>query len=182
MTKVSLIFAISIGSFTLSNPAYADTSSNLAAKVRKCALIQDNTERFTCYDLLGESLLKSPEPISRVDDINPNPSNTPVTTNTKTDDAPEEPIQKLSDTIGGGKFDTSEKKVVTSRGKVTSCKKTSDSRWFFFFENGQVWKQTDRRQRFFKDCDFYVNMTEDGFGYKMLIEGKKSKIRVRRVR
>ncbi len=154
--------------FSITAPYSANAvsdGSDLAAQVRKCALLQDDAKRIGCYDLIGDSLLKSADPIKPSEDV--------VSAKANTD---------LPDTLGGGKFDTSTKETKTSRGKITSCKKTRDNRWFFFFESGQVWKQTDRRQRFFKDCDFYANLTEDGFGYKMTLEGKKSKIRVKRVR
>lgn len=68
------------------------------------------------------------------------------------------------------------------RGHVSKCQQAHDKRWFFIFDNDQVWKQVDRKRAYYKNCDFDVSISKDSFGYVMNIEGKDSKIRVRRHR
>ena len=126
-------------------------------EITTCAEISDNSQRAACYDALGQQVLKANEDIAAGD---------------------------LPDSIGGSDFaEKAGVEVATSRGLVTRCKKTLDkTQWFYFFEDGQVWKQVDRRKRRHKDCNFYVNISEDTFGYQMTIEGQDSKIRIKRIR
>jgi len=122
-----------------------------------CAEMADDSKRAACYEALGQVVLKANQDTAAGD---------------------------LPDSIGGSDF--SEKagiEVATNRGLVTRCKKTLDkTQWFYFFEDGQVWKQVDRKKRRHKDCNFYVDISEDAFGYIMAIEGKERTIRIKRVR
>jgi len=93
-----------------------------------------------------------------------------------------EQARELPKNLGGGKFDVREKTQVQSVGAVKSCQKSQDGRWFYIFEDGQVWKQVDRVKRRYKDCKFNVTITKDGFGYKMQIADQSSTIRIRRHR
>ena len=64
--------------------------------------------------------------------------------------------------------------------RVVQCQQDRDGAWYFKFDNGQVWKQVDGTSRRFKDCDFPVVVSKDGFGYKMQVEGEGAKIRISR--
>ncbi len=170
-------FAAVTVAFSLCHVSYGD-DSDLAAKINQCAALTDNISRLSCYDALSgvqPAVASKPEP----------------TQETVTDQAAaSEPAQKapttpeqLPESIGGGAFsEAAGKQQKSYRGHVTACKKSADRRWFYIFENGQVWKQVDRRRRRHKDCDFYVSMTEDTFGYVMQIEGEDTSIRVDRRR
>lgn len=154
--------------FLINCVAVADQSeSELVDKIRNCAAIDGRKERYSCYDLIAENLDSSLTSAK-----NNNTSNEIPTASTKT----------LPSTLGGRKFDKANQKSPVSIGTVVSCKRTSDNRWFFIFESGQVWKQTDRKKRFFKDCNFNVTVQYDGLGYVMRIESKKSRIRIKRTR
>ena len=67
-------------------------------------------------------------------------------------------------------------------GRVVECKKDSANKYYFYFDNGQVWKQRANARIPPGKCDFNVTITEDTFGYKMQIEGETKKIRIGRVR
>ena len=124
-----------------------------------CASMSKNVERLACFDSVAAAFS---QPI--VKDKKPN-------------------IPKaLDENIGGSKFDKVKDKKKVSRGSVVSCQKSRDGKWFFVFDNGQVWKQTDRLKRRYKDCSFNVTISEDGFGYKILVDGEKGPIRMRRKR
>ncbi len=141
--------------------------SKLAQKIRHCAAIKSPDKRYLCYDLIAEKLDHG-----RASSIDKNNDNEPKVSSNKA----------LPSTLGGSKFDSTHRESPINTGQVVSCKRASDKRWFFIFENGQVWKQTDRRQRFFKNCQFNVTVQKDGIGYVMSIESKKSKIRIKRTR
>ena len=97
--------------------------------------------------------------------------------------APSQPeAQGLPDDLG---IEKKEKKRAAEkkkyRGHVRSCGQMSDDRWYFVFDNGQMWKQSSDGNYRFKQCDFDVTITEDFFGYKMKIDGGKT-LRVKRER
>ena len=68
------------------------------------------------------------------------------------------------------------------QGRVTGCQKDASNRWYFVFDNGQVWKQRSDDRLSFRECDFWVTITKDFFGYKMQIDGEKKRIRIGRIR
>ena len=88
----------------------------------------------------------------------------------------------MNDSMGGYQYaeklsDNPDNNIHT---RVTRCQQDGSKAWYFKFENGQVWKQVDRTTRRFKECDFPVVVSKDGFGYKMQVEGKGAKIRISR--
>lgn len=150
---------VSIAIFTTfqSLPVFAKSAENLLAQLTDCTMLSQDNARLQCFDDLAQAF-------SQVD-VN----------------EVEQP-EALPENLGGGKFDKSVKKPDISRGRLASCKKSHDGRWFFIFENGQVWKQVNhsRRRNNFKNCDFSVAIKEDGFGYKMHIEELAKVVRVKR--
>jgi hypothetical protein len=130
-------------------------------ELKACARTTDRDARLACYDELGERA-----PKEEVSDVK----------------SPSE-VSSLPDDIGGAVFEeraNSEKKQ--DMGLVTSCKKGSNKRWYFTFENGQVWKEVHQRKYRFRECNFVATISKDGFGYVLRIEGDDRKIRVSRVK
>ena len=149
----------------------AQADSSLQAKLAACATEANDAQRLACFDALAAetsgSNLAEQEASAAADTTEQEPGE----------------LEALPDSIGGGAFaEAAGIKAKSYAGRVTSCKKSADRRWFYIFENGQVWKQVDRRKRRHKECDFEVTLTEDSFGYVMRIAGQDSKIRVDRIR
>jgi hypothetical protein len=142
-------------------------ASDPIGELKACARTADAVSRAACYEALGRRVLASDaESIAEIE-----VQTLPDTTT------------ELPDALGGDAFAVKAGEPRESnRGLVTSCKRASDKKWFYIFENGQVWKQVDSRRRHHKDCHFYVTITKDGFGYKMLIDGTEKKIRINRRR
>lgn len=125
-------------------------------ELKVCARMTDQDVRYACYDRLGQRLLE--------------------------DESPESPA--LPDDIGGADFTDQPQQEVAKedRGRVTSCTKGRDGRWYFVFDNGQVWKESNTSRNRFKNCEFVAYIYRDSFGYKMRIGDDGKKLRVRRVR
>ena len=70
----------------------------------------------------------------------------------------------------------------TFAAEVTRCEEAHDGKYFFFFDNGQVWKQVKTDRERYRDCSFTVTVTRDWFGYKMQREGEQRRIRISRVK
>lgn len=142
-------------------------------KLISCTKVASDTARLACFDAVTAQVSAQSETTQLSNEASPNSSET---TNP-------ESITPLPDDIGGGEFSSgNEEQEKGYRGHVTDCQQAADRRWFYIFDNGQVWKQVDRRKRRHRDCDFFVTLTEDNFGYTMVIDGQDSKIRVDRRR
>ena len=145
--------------------------------LRLCAKMSDRDARLACYDDLGKRLLGE----ASTDDMSS--ANEDIQAEVSEAETVAAVTPSLPDDLGGADF---EKQAGTeppeNKGRVTSCKKGGDNRWYFFFDNEQVWKESNTGRNRFKDCNFVATITRDGFGYKMQQEGKTRTIRVKRVR
>ncbi|MDH3616314.1 MAG: hypothetical protein OEQ90_07560 [Gammaproteobacteria bacterium] len=193
-TKRSLLLTLWLAGLSISIAHAADPVEAL----RICAKMTDSDARLACYDELGQRVLEGesadeqtpPETVAEAaaaatstataatqPALATEPAETTEPTGAATD------VPSLPDHLGGTSFEReSEKGQFEHRGLVTSCKKGADDRWYFFFENGQVWKQANKSNRRFKECHYFVTVTRDGFGYKMQVDGETAKIRVARKR
>ena len=142
-------------------------SVDAVEELKVFARMADQDARFACFDNLGKRVLRE-EPA----DNKPKQEKTAqpeAVTATATN------AQPLPDDFGSSKS-------IQYSGLITSCKKGHSGNWYFIFDNGQVWKEVNRRNLRFKECNFNATITNDAFGYKMQIDGVERTIRVRRNR
>ncbi|MFT6033922.1 MAG: hypothetical protein ACI854_002463 [Arenicella sp.] len=134
----------------------------LVEKIGQCSSTINDRARLKCFDAIAISVIKKQEAVKTEVVISSQPG--------------------LPENLGGVKFDDNPVVKEGSQGLVTSCKKSADRKWFFNFENGQVWKQVnaDNRRYNYKGCNFNVIISKDGFGYVMQIEEQARKIRIKR--
>ncbi|MCP5091209.1 MAG: hypothetical protein GY949_09830 [Gammaproteobacteria bacterium] len=156
-------------------PAGVAHAADAVEALRACATVADRDARLSCYDDLGKRLLEEEpaENMSSANDASQSEAAETVTTAAVT--------PSLPDDLGGTAFEKESGKP-ENRGRVTSCKRAADKRWYFFFDNEQVWKESNTGRNRFKDCNFVATISRDGFGYQMQQEGETRKIRVKRVR
>ena len=88
--------------------------------------------------------------------------------------------ERPRDNDGGA--DKAEDEAFELKATVTRCEKSPDNRYFFYLDNGQVWKQTRTERHRYKDCNFAGTIIRDFFGYKIVREDGERDIRVKRVR
>ena len=157
-TETLVVFACTIVITALAT-AHAQDSDGMA----RCAEIENADARLACYDeAVGHGAEK--ESASAPSRSQPLP---------------------LTQEVGEEQLDLkmrTEREPESFQGRVIECKQDSSKKWYFVFDNGQVWKQRANARLTNRDCDFEVTITKDGFGYKMQIEGEGSKIRVGRIR
>jgi hypothetical protein len=132
--------------------AHAQESDDMA----RCVDIADTAARLACYDAaVGRNTPAEPEP------------------------AP------LTEDVGEEQLDPElrpERQPESFRGRVTKCQQDASNKWYFYFDNGQVWKQRSGNRVRFRECDFGVTITKDTFGYKMQVDGETKTIRIGRIR
>lgn len=158
------IFILLITVFTSSGVAQ---SADTIEELKVCARLTDRDARLACFDNLGERVLRE-EPAEKKPTQGKLAQPEAVTT-TATD------TQPLPDDYG-------ESKTIQYSGLITSCKKGQSGNWYFFFDNGQVWKEVNKRNLRFKECNFNATITKGMLGYKMRIDDVDKTIRVRRNR
>ncbi len=174
-------------------------ADELKLEILMCAKTEDGVERFSCYEAIGKKLLAVEE--GEKNEVEVVASNTKIEPladpklNTTPDTVVEDEVassdvvveKTLSDELGGRQFKKEEsgsekRSQILATARVTSCRKAVDGKWFFFFENGQVWKQVDSSRRHYRSCDFMANIKKDGIGFKIQVEGEKRSTRVKRHR
>jgi hypothetical protein len=165
MTRLNTgIFILLITGFA---PFGVAQSAGTVEELKDCARMADQDARLACYDELGQRVLRE-EAADR------KPTQEKMARQ-EAETASTVEIQPLPDELGRSK-------AVNYLGTITSCKKGGSGDWYFFFDNGQVWKQVNRRDLRLKDCKFDATISSDGFGYKMRIDGFERTIRVKRHR
>ncbi len=190
--KMPLRSAFVIAAITaVFSPASAADSAAIVGELKSCARIDARDARVACYEVLGKRAIQDETSTvimpSTVRQANTTPnaavgSGTVSAAATASTPAAPSAQPTMTDSMGGYQYaekssDHPDNDIYT---RVIQCQQDMDKVWFFKFENGQVWKQVDRAARHFNDCDFPVVLSKDGFGYKMQIEGKGSKIRISR--
>ena len=163
------------GAFVLSAPVLV--CAQTADELSRCISIDDSAARLACYD---ESGSRQAPPQAEPESSPEPPAERPTAAVPA-----EEEHTPLTDEIGAerlGKESNGAKDDVRVRGTVTACRKDSLGKYFFYFENGQVWKQKDDERILYKECGFGVMITKDFFGYKMQVDGEKRRIRIGRVK
>jgi hypothetical protein len=151
-------------------PLQADESLN--AELQACRRISDVQSRAQCYDDVvdrrqANATIPSPE------------ESAPADGETRGDST----YVQLNDEIGRETLreDEAEQPREIIRGRVVRCRTDSLNDTYFYFDNGQVWKQTSDSRVKPEDCEFEVTITRDFFGYKMQRVGERRRIRISRV-
>ena len=145
------------------------TSANAqdSADLERCASLDDPQARLECYDTASRRQRDSRAPAAKPD---PDDSREPA------QPAP------LSDAVGEEQIETKDVKEGPVRGRLTECRQGPSGKWYFYFDNGQVWEQRDSDRLRLKECDFEVTIRKDFFGYKMEMPDSRNKIRIGRVK
>ena len=187
--RYTLFIAVTAPVFS---PASVADSNAIVDELKNCARIAASDTRIACYEALGRQVIESetltqagpkPTPMASttsavaVGTVAPTVETAPAT-------ASAAPIAQpsMNDEMGGYQYaekasDHPDNDINT---RVVQCQQDRDKAWYFKFDNGQVWKQVDGTSRRFKDCDFPVVVSKDGFGYRMQVEGEGAKIRISR--
>lgn len=155
--NVLLVLAVIAGAAT--------ADDRVSAGLHACSAVTDETERLNCFDALAAAVAHDAPPPA-------------VVAPTAAGAAP----APLTDDVGKGQTDEAGAAPETYTGAVTRCEKSSaTNRWYFYFDNGQVWRQSNSGRLNFRDCVFDVTLERDLFGFKMTIPSEDRTVRVARV-
>ena len=159
-------FAIILTAICAGTPFIAYAEDELSGELRRCSVIDDSISRLDCYDLLSGRNLPAASELPELP-------------------AEEKVVKKTLDDLGSESLPQGARKEAEKlevRAKVSRCEKDYRKKYLFYFDNGQIWKQTSDKRLYIKDCNFDVTITQDFFGYKMRADGEKRQIRISRVK
>ena len=174
--RISLIWTLiaCLSSAAISIAESPDPFDELEA----CAKTINQDERIACYETLGKRLLEANAATSarEAEPAQSLPIAAEAAAVTAAASTPE-----LKDDLGGERFAKETDQADTqNQGLITSCRYGRDDRWYFYFDNGQVWQQSNFGRLSFDECKFIATINKGLFGYKMKIDGRDGKIRVTR--
>ena len=184
MTSIYLGLVTGTVVLLLTTPAHAQSNSAATESIEQCRKIADVTDRLDCYDRIGESEIAT-HPAPENQDVaapGPEPMDTeqvspgPETSEIAVEDAE---YGVLADDVGLPKSSDAYKPIPVT---VTRCGKANNRKWYFYFDNGQVWKYIGSRTLRYRSCNTPAKLVEDGFGFTLQMDGDKAKLRVDRVR
>ena len=169
-------------------PAWSVAAEVAVSDFLACEEILEDSARLACFDgVVDTARADEPAPVP-VAEPAPAPAAEPApavaaepAVEAPVDDQPE--FVPLSDDVGLAAHERDDDgKQTAIRARVTRCKEGATGKYFFYFENGQVWQETNQGRRDFDDCDFYVTITRDTFGYRLSPEGETYRVRITRVK
>lgn len=150
----------------------------LNASAEDCRAIEDDGRRLDCYD--RQSAGAEASPAAESESAQPLATRSaPVPAQEATTTESSEPLHnEVSRETIKAREREAERDVT---GHVRSCKSNARGRYFFFFDNGEVWKQVDNTRIRWRECDFDVTIRKDFFGYMLQPADDRQKVRVSRV-
>ena len=194
MTSVSSRAAAGAIFALLPGMLIAQSDSVAMDELQKCRELEDPAQRMACYDGIGEAAATTPAVAAPVEAVSqPAAEPTPAaaieevpqavpkapTAEIPAAAASEKEYRELTDDVGLPKSDDN---LQTIRATVVRCGEANNRRFYFYFDNGQVWKYLGRKKLRFLDCDNQASLVEDGWGFVLKLDGDDREMRVQRVK
>lgn len=180
MTNFRTILACTAAAVITFLPPSASADEELPGSFAECAAVSDDTARLACFDALASAQSAAPAaaPVQPAAPAQPSAAEPPAP-------APAEPAPTpITDEVGRERVDGGrDEEPPQYTATVTRCEENRQSgQTYFYFENGQVWRQANYRMLRLGDCRFEVTLSDDNFGYSMYIPSKDRRVRVTRIR
>lgn len=182
MAGINLKLITGAVALLLTAPVHAQNERAATEAIERCRTIADAMDRLACYDRIGRAeTAAAVAPAAAVEAVS-----TPQPTD-QTSQAPEIPAAaaegaeygELTDDVGLPKSADDYKPI---RVTVVRCGQSNDRKWYFYLDNGQVWKYLGARPLRYRSCDTPGMLLEDGMGFALQMDMDEKKHRVQRVR
>jgi hypothetical protein len=178
-------------------PALAVAGDVALQDYQACSSVVQDAVRLACYDKVSEeaggdpaAAAQMPQEAEAIVDAPPRAAPAEVAAvssesaaETAASAPEEERFAPLTDDVGLSSLERDGPEGPQGiRGTVTDCRLDASGKHLFYFDNGQVWKQSGTSRKKYEDCAFDVTIVRDAFGYRMLPDGETQRIRISRVR
>jgi hypothetical protein len=139
---------------------------NLIEDLNRCRSISNDDARLVCFDDIGKAPLNAAP-----QDIPSSPPEAEVA----------DPVEYrvLSDDVG---LVESEADSIAFLATISDCVLAPNYQFYFYFDNGQVWRYLGNKKLRYRECNLAAKITEDRMGYSMQIDGETRSLRIERVK
>ena len=174
MKRVLSTAAVGASLLVFAMPIAAQHHEDLMHELAQCRELDADDMRLICYERIGESA-------SVVDTTTAKSEAPPVNETTARVDVQEQDSQygELTDDIGLPKT-ADDANIV--QATISNCGLASNRIFYFYFENGQIWKYIGNKKLKYRDCNREAKIIADRFGFGLQIEGETRSLRVMRVK
>jgi hypothetical protein len=151
-------------------------------EIERCRTIADVVDRLDCYDRIGRPETAPTHALEAPGDSIPEP--VPMDQDSQDPESPvvaaeDTEYGELTDDVGLPKSADDYKPIPVT---VVRCGQSNNRKWYFYFDNGQVWQYLGVRALRYRDCNTPGVLIEDGMGFALQMDADKAKLRVKRVR
>ncbi len=177
-------------------------AADLQHEIDVCAAIADNDSRLACFDKLasaGQSdTLPAAAELAAEETIAAKPASEETVAAKAADEGPAHAsATTTAATAASGSADTEaqsppiipphqsgdDRENPVFNVRLIRCAQTSTSgRQVYYFDNGEVWRQSNSSRKKVRNCDTAVTVELDVFGYKMRVPSENRSIRISPVR
>lgn len=172
-----LILGVATGAMLLcSAPPLAASETVSVDELFECREIADSEQRLACYDGIGKP---APAIEPAAGDAEPPVQDRGAAAAVVAAGEVEPDYRELTDDVGLPRTDEDSQRI---RATVVRCGQANNRKFYFYFDNGQVWEYIGGQRLRYKNCDTQASLVEDGLGFKMRLDGKPLELRVRRVK
>ena len=160
----------------ISLPSAAQDDSVPLQEIQQCREHSSAEKRLTCYDQIGKAAPVEEMPVVLID------AEAADKATAQADSA-----QDLEPNVqSGGPADDfglpkSKDDYASFRTTVSRCGEANDRRFYFYLEDGQIWKYVGNKRLRYKNCNSPATLSEDGFGFTLQMDGEPT-LRVLRVK
>ena len=132
---------------------------NLMEDLNRCRSISNDDARLVCYDGIAKAPLNAAPQEANVA--------SPVEYKVLTDDV------GLAETEGDS---------IAFLATISDCVLAPNYQFYFYFDNGQVWRYLGNKKLRYRECNLAAKITEDRMGYSMQIDGETRSLRIERIK
>ena len=166
----------------LSHSAQAQGDDATARDVAECRKIADSAARMACYEQID---VPEQSPAPAADGSIPAAPDSAEAAAVESAKAPSdaeqtaEEYEALTDDVGLPQSSDSAKRM---RVTITRCEAGANRNFYFYFDNGQVWKYIGGKKLRYKSCNTGAELVEDRFGFTLRMDDDSAENRVKRIR
>ena len=177
MARINLGLVTGAVALLLTTPGHAQDKSDTAEGIEQCRTISDTSARLACYDGIGRSEAAPPAPAPEArQDATPDPGPLDQPSQVASENTA---YGELTDNVGLPKSADEYKPIPVT---VVRCARSNNRKWYFYFDNGQVWQYLGTRALRYRGCNTPGLLVEDGMGFALKMDGDTAKHRVKRIK
>jgi hypothetical protein len=172
-------------------PLAAQDANDSVLQLDQCRQYTDAEERLACYDEIGKQAApaepmtdepETPETVAPAAAAAAEAEATAAPAGAPPDDVLQAAEQSSEEAEAADEFGLPKEDddYASMSATVVRCQE-SNYKYYFYLDNGQVWRYLGNKRLRYKDCNSPAQLNEDGLGFKLQMDGEPS-LRVKRIK